>query len=130
MEQIEIELLRDYVHLTYLIKMAQDEIAYLDDPRMPNRGFRMKMTKMMGSMFNDRLKLTKDEMRDHGMFVVKIDDDEKDPLIYVHTSIKRVKQSFPYKRKILQEDLKDKLDSIAKEISGIRILNKKTYMED
>ncbi|MDG0791907.1 hypothetical protein OMP38_14400 [Cohnella ginsengisoli] len=130
MNEIETELLRDYVHLTYLIKEAKAELAALDDPRMPNRGIRMKMTKMMGSMFNDRLKLTQSEMRDHGMFVVKIDDDEKDPLIYVHTSIKRVKQSFPYKRKILQEDLKDKLDGIAKEISGIKVLNKKTYMED
>lgn len=130
MNELETELLRDYVHLTYLIKEAKSELEFLDDPRMPNRGIRMTMTKMIGGMLADRLKLTQSEMRDEGMFVVKIDDDEKDPLIYVHTSIKRVKQTFPYKRRILQEDLKDKLDSIAKEISGIKVLNKKTYMED
>lgn len=116
MNERETELLRDYVHFTYLLKEAKNDLEMAEDPHTPNRGLRVGISEVIGGYLSDRLKEVQQEMRELQFYVVKIEDDDTGPLIHVHTSLRRVRESFPYKRMILKEDLKAKLDQISNEM--------------
>lgn len=125
MNEQETNLIREYVHVHYLIKEAVNEIDALKSSRVFMGGLLSKATKMMGSRLKDKLKAIQKELRKTGVHVWIEDDGEE--VIFVGTSKNGVKGRHGMKRSILNEDLSGALDKLMKEFMVAEIIMSEPY---
>lgn len=113
MNETEINLVREYVHIHYLIKEAVAELDELKLSRISLSGLLVSATKSTGAKLKEKLKDVQKELRTAGIFV-KIEDDGGE-IIFVCTVKNRVEGRYGIKRVILREEMEKKLMEYANE---------------
>ncbi|MFC5704404.1 hypothetical protein ACFPVX_24200 [Cohnella faecalis] len=119
MTESELMQIRKFVHLTCLIKVAINTINDLSESRISFKSMPISITKLFGKRIRNDLKELQKEMRANVVHAWLEDNGED--VVYVHTSIKGVNGRHGIKRKILNEDLQDKIEDYANQFGKMSI---------
>lgn len=103
MNETEINLIRQYLHIHYLIKEAVSTIEWLPTSRIALSDMLKIGVKLFGGKLRDRLKDTERELRTFGIHVWI--EDDGDEVIYVCTNKRGIKGRHGVKRRVLREDM-------------------------
>jgi hypothetical protein len=103
MNENEVNLIRRYLHIHYLIKEAVSTIEWLPMSRIALSDMLKIGVKLFGGKLRDRLKATEKELRTFGVHVWI--EDDGDEVIYVCTNKRGVKGRHGVKRRVLREDM-------------------------
>jgi hypothetical protein len=103
MNENEVALIRQYLHIHYLIKEAVSTIEWLPTSRIALSDMLKIGVKLFGGKLRDRLKDTERELRTFGVHVWI--EDDGDEVIYVCTNKRGTKGRHGVKRRILREDM-------------------------
>jgi hypothetical protein len=113
MNETEVNLIREYVLIHYLIKEAVETLDTLKSSRISLTGLLVFATKSTGTKLKDKLKAVQSKLRAAGIHVWI--EDDGDEIIYVGTAKNGVKGRHGIKRRILREDMEAKLMEYASE---------------
>lgn len=108
------ELLRSHLHYTYIINKLVDELKELKDRPVEMKWMLESNLKMFGSMFKDRLRGVKDELRKLGI-ATWIED--KGDMVIVWVTKRGDKKRYGVKRRVLYEDIEALMDKVAHELA-------------
>lgn len=108
MNEHETELIRDYVHMDYLLKMASRDMEHIKVSHYYMSGFLQTLLRGIGSDIRNKQKEVKRELLNLKIHVW-IEDDGGD-IIYICTSKNMVKDKFGMKRQVLYEDMEHTLN--------------------
>jgi hypothetical protein len=117
MNETEINLISQYLHIHYLIKEAVSTIEWLPTSRIALSDMLKIGVKLFGGKLRDRLKATEKELRTFGVHVWI--EDDGDEVIYVCTNKRGIKGRHGVKRRVLREDMEvTLLELMDAELSG------------
>lgn len=106
-------LIREYVYVNVFIEGLKNEaLPELQDSRVALRDMLIKMTKMTGREFRDRLKSIGLELRKMGI-ALWIED--KGDVLYAHVNQRGSKEVFGIKRSIVDDEIEKMFQAYMKE---------------
>jgi hypothetical protein len=110
MNENEVNLIRQYLHIHYLIKEAVSTIEWLPTSRIALSDMLKLGLKQFGGKLRNRLKDTEKELRTLGVHVWI--EDDGDEVVFVCTNKRGVKGRHGVKRRILREDMEVTLQTL------------------